>query len=323
MLIETPWIKIVNNIIIISIIITCRPIITSNDNDSETTYQWLFGGEHLYPNETDTILSNNNDHIRMLHYAIEKNNGVRVVDFLLTLYPNIQHHYVKGKNALHVAASCGNIEAIDMLIRYGSDINNRSQEQRAPLMYGIQSENVATVETLLFHKADPNIIDTNGTTPLMNGLTLQNVYNRLAITDLLIHAKANINHKDFSNTNSFYYALKINDADLIDFLLEYHYKPNEQIQIGLRPVHIVAEEKNSAIMDILLKHRANPNIKDFNGKTPLIIVASKQDQKNDIARLLIDAKATTTFHDRYGKTALDYARKNNNIGLIELLHHQD
>lgn len=56
---------------------------------------------------------------------------------------------------LHWAARRGNIEAVIMLLKRGSDINAKDIVGRTPLFIGIQCNRIDIIKLLLYYKANP------------------------------------------------------------------------------------------------------------------------------------------------------------------------
>ena len=84
---------------------------------------------------------------------------------------------------LMVAAREGQVDAAKLLIRYGSNVDARSANQRTALHMAADawwSEEVKTVEVLLEAGADPSATDEKGTTPLDSAIRRK--YDRVAET---------------------------------------------------------------------------------------------------------------------------------------------
>ncbi len=71
------------------------------------------------------------------------------------------------------------------------------------------------------------------------------------------------------------------------------------------------------MVSFLLDSGARVNGKDASGKTPLILAASKG--YFDVAKILLDNGARMHSSDDEGFTAMDYANKNKDYSMIELL----
>jgi hypothetical protein len=72
---------------------------------------------------------------------------------------------------------------------------------------------------------------------------------------------------------------------------------------------------------LLLDSGIKINTKDSNGTTALILAASKG--YFDIAKLLLDYGARLHSSDNKGLTAMDYAKKNKDYSMIDLLKSRE
>src|SRR5688572_17095465 len=71
-----------------------------------------------------------------------------------------------GLTALHIAAFAGQVEAADVLLLKGAEIN-ASKGAGTALLQASLAGNEAVVEYLLANGADPNAASSTGETPLM------------------------------------------------------------------------------------------------------------------------------------------------------------
>ncbi|NXY47366.1 RAI14 protein, partial [Ceuthmochares aereus] len=72
-----------------------------------------------------------------------------------------------GKTALHYAAACGCLQAVQLLCEHKCAINIKDLDGNIPLLLAVPSGHVEVCKCLLDHGADVNTRDKNGRTPLM------------------------------------------------------------------------------------------------------------------------------------------------------------
>lgn len=131
----------------------------------------------LLENDTELSLENlDKSDIHPIHLTLYQNNPV----ILKILLDKLNEKDIKTKsinklidkngfNPLHLAIFNQNIEAIDLLYKFGADINHRVESVSYPLIWAMETFDVSDdlIAHLLALGADPNLIDqTQGVSPL-------------------------------------------------------------------------------------------------------------------------------------------------------------
>ena len=78
---------------------------------------------------------------------------------------------------------------------------------------------------------------------------------------------------------------------------------------------------NSEMVKLLLKYRANPNLQYYHGLTPLHIAI--KNQNIDMVKLLLEHGANPKIKNKKGQNALEYAKKLKNSNLINILENSE
>jgi ankyrin repeat protein len=162
--------------------------------------------------------------IKVLHFLIDQGADI-----------DAEQHTFDG-TALHLAAKCGNQNAIILLLQAGAKINSR---------------------------------DINGQTPLHRG-----VYSRCrSIVELLIQQGADIEAQDYQRNSSLCIAVTEQSKDIVQLLIQYGADVNGkggQFRSKDSLLHISASNNNTDIVELLLKAGADANAKSgIFGYTPL------------------------------------------------------
>lgn len=186
-----------------------------------------------------------------------------------------------GKTALMAAAKSGDKGRIETLIEQGADVNRTNDNGGTPIMYAVLSRDTDTVSLLLKHGADVNAVAENGWTALM-----------------IASAKGY--------------------SDIARLLLEHGARPDIPDIYSWTPLMRAVYERRLQIVKLLVARQATRvNRIGENGLTALHLAALKGDQ--GIAKVLLAAGADPAIHDDYGRTALDFAKKNKDLEMEELI----
>ncbi|WP_257286072.1 ankyrin repeat domain-containing protein [Endozoicomonas sp. SESOKO1] len=99
-----------------------------------------------------------------LMLAIEK-NFLEVARIILNV-EMVEIDKVLGLNALHIAAQHGQIDAVDLLLRSGADVNIPDLNGWTSLMKAVATKNEAVIRLLLGYQADVKLINSLGLSAL-------------------------------------------------------------------------------------------------------------------------------------------------------------
>jgi ankyrin repeat protein len=193
-----------------------------------------------------------------------------------------------------------------------------------------------TLSQLLEKGADIEACDDDGNTVLMYAI----LHSELESAKFLIEKGANINASNIMNIPSSPLTLACEfDSDIIDSLIEKNVKVRlkhldledisprmiSKIKVYIQKLksHFLQEIQKGNLEEVE-KLLGNDGIdlvtkySDIDFKTALILAVEKG--HTDIVKLFIDEGADLNSTDNEGKTALDYAKKNNYTEIIELLN---
>ncbi len=184
-----------------------------------------------------------------------------------------------GKTLLMKAAQAGNIEKIRQLLYSNANVNLKDNDGWTALMYAVRySESYECVEELLQAGADS---------------TIRNNYGSSAI---ILSACYNKNSKILKKLFEKY---KSSDKDVL------------RAMIFLLTEHNISEEQQLSMLQIFMDESVPLNVL-YEGKTPLMYAASFGNSTK-LIKMLLDNQASPTLRSTEGKTAFDYAMKNNNL----------
>nr|XP_053654674.1 serine/threonine-protein phosphatase 6 regulatory ankyrin repeat subunit B-like [Cherax quadricarinatus] len=186
---------------------------------------------------------------------------------------------VEGRSALHIAADFGHIDCVKILLA-ATDPNCQDDDGWTPLHCAARRNHSGVLQVLLNDsRCDPSLPSK------VKGVTVLHIAAEAGHDDcvkMLLDAGADVNCQDDDGQTPLYYAVKNNNVDIVQMLLN-----------------------NS---------RCDPRNK---GGTVLHIAVVKG--YDDCVKMLLDAGADVNCQDDYGQTPLYYAVRNNNIDIVQML----
>ena len=174
-----------------------------------------------------------------LHSAVKKSQStsdhLRCIEYLLNHSGNPNYKDASGISLLMTAARLGQIQLAELLVSYGSAVDDRDKDMRTALIYAVESgygDNVDVVKFLLEKKAKVAVIDVHGNTAL---------------------------HK----------AVEMGYLNSIEVLIEYGAPINAENKEKNTPLHIAAKNRFELGIELLVKKKANCKVVNAEGKTPV------------------------------------------------------
>ncbi len=177
-----------------------------------------------------------------------------------------------------------NMEAMNLLIAKGANINLRKDSCCSILHEAINKDKLKLAETLLKKGAD-----------------------------------LKIKWNDFGQT-PLYYAVQNNKYKMVKLIFKYDKNVDKKAKFGWTSLLQCAWHGNKEIAELLIDNGADINIRHWKNTTPLMIAINKK--QFDVAKLLIAKGADITLKNKKGQAALDLAKKRKNKDIIKLLEEK-
>ncbi len=245
------------------------------------------------------------------------------------------------------------MEIVDLLLQYKSNVNSLDNTGKTPLFYACEFDHQTftftfgkhmtqslhfvmnefynrrsrIISALLKHHSNVNIYDYNGKTILHYIADRDKPYNdekKAELAEILLTQGADVNARTESNLTPLHIALKKGISDLAEIFLKFGVDPNiietekYQTPLHLATYNDLLAPKSEAIIKALLNKGADPDCRDIEGKTPLHIAASTRYSTNRLSPLL-EVDCDIDSQDLKGRTALHMACLNRNVDNVQNL----
>jgi hypothetical protein len=206
----------------------------------------------------------------------------------------------------------------------GMNPNAKNARGETALTFAVGNAELNTVKAVA-EKADINMQDNLGQSPIHLALSKQ----KDEIFDYLMEKNADVNvggsKENLKNQTVLYLAVTRGREDLVQKLLDKGADPNVADSNGgiALAEACIGRRLNQNIVKMLLDKGAKINQQEKNGATPLIYLAANKEtsaeNRRAVAQMLLDAGADKKIKDKDGRTALDWANKQGNKDLVDLL----
>ncbi len=148
---------------------------------------------------------------------------------------------------------------------------------------------------------------------------------RTRLIKKLLKAGANVNHQDEYGNTALRYASRYNNIEIVRLLLKFRANVNLQNNDGWTALITASMRGDVEIVRLLLKFRANVDLQsNLTGNTALIFASdlhyfASGGNYIEIVRLLLENGANVNHQNKFGKTALWFARDRGHTGIERLL----
>lgn len=135
------------------------------------------------------------------------------------LYEVPDDHSVHNVTPLWCAAVAGKVKVVEVLVKYGADVNSVSDTGSTPVRSACFMTHLDIVKLLVHHRADIQRPNYNGGTCLIN--SVQSV----ELCEFLLQNGANVNAQDIQNKTALHYAIQEHRFETTKLLLQYNADP--------------------------------------------------------------------------------------------------
>lgn len=225
----------------------------------------------------------------IIFFLVERNATFEIPDHL-------------DRTPLHLASSFRNLEAIQLFLEKGANINAVAEKDglRTPLIYAIdQKKFLPILSSLFLRSSNPfSILDRWNITNLIN-----NVEDTLNITlwiDQIVQTKV------IENSKLNIILSKWTEKIIQPFLSRNNCNLNHQDIFGKTILHIISDYGDSNLLSKLLPLKIDPNIQNKEGWNPIFCAISRG---NDQIVSQLFPKSNLFYQDRFGRNIMEIIEK--------------
>jgi ankyrin repeat protein len=240
------------------------------------------------------------------HIAAEQNNAKILPLLLLQGSSGLMKYDLSGKLPLHTAAEVGNLEAVQSLVKLGTDVNALSLYNLNALQLSSMFGHRNVVRYLL---SQNSLQQQNKEKNQFHPLHLAVLGGHAEVLDeLLSHPSTNINIQNNEGFTAFHHAVSMRDPKLVEALLA---KPetdlNAVAKTGLAPIHMASISGDAKIMEKLIKHPKVEKTKTTENGLNILHLAAVNNHTDIIKLILREVPTLVNTKDKYCQSPLHLA----------------
>lgn len=203
---------------------------------------------------------------------------------------------------LHYACVRDDLKAVEILIKYGADVN-LTIDDYSPILYCVRGSDASNYDKII------DVLINNGAN------VSYKTKNNLSVLDFLLSGGSNYNETYVnSQFEVFKKIIEIDNTLAYKELLR-----KESIGSG-NYLHRAAYFNNDKIVDYLI-NKLNFNVDEINLNNETSLMIAAKENNIETVKCLLNNNVNVTLKNNDQKTALDLARDNGNFEIVELLEN--
>lgn len=203
---------------------------------------------------------------------------------------------------LHYACVRDDLKAVEILIKYGADVN-LTIDDYSPILYCVRGSDASNYDKII------DVLINNGAN------VSYKTKNNLSVLDFLLSGGSDYNEAYVnSQFEVFKKIIEIDNTLAYKELLR-----KESIGSG-NYLHSAVYFNNDKIVDYLI-NKLNFNVDEINLNNETSLMIAAKENNIETVKCLLNNNASVTLKNNDQKTALDLARDNGNFEIVELLEN--
>ena len=226
----------------------------------------------------------------------------------------VRQHDERNCTALHFAAAGGHLEAVELLLGAGAELEAADVDGDTPLLWAAHAGHVEVAAML--HDAGANPTPPNQAR--RNLLHFAILGGNREMIELALFGDLDVDARDFEGNTALHLATLRNRRDLATMLIEGNAATEEKENYGRTPLLLVARESGDVGMArLLIDNGANIEARDRFGDTPLILATWRG--YSAVIELLLERGAEVPTTGPQGRAMTIDAAKRGQAALFAVL----
>jgi ankyrin repeat protein len=236
------------------------------------------------------------------------------IESLLEAHADVDEcHWPIGRNAMAVAAHCGNEEVVELLFRHGAKISQKDSLHYTPLHLAASRGHIGVLQFLLSEGAPLEEMGPDDKT----ALRLSCDSGHLEAAEFLLARGAKVNARDKGNLTSLHAAAKRGDFHTVALLIKYGAHVQAKDAKFMDALHYACDGGYNNVVELLLNKKVDIETLGTEGRTPLMTAASAGHVHT--VDFLLKRKASLKAKGSGDMTALHWAAFNGQVEVVDLL----